>query len=151
MVPEVFVADTNVLFPFFRKDSATASVITGRHGGAIKLLAPELAKAELNKYKLLLCSKSGILPELFDRLLSLLEYFVEFIPLDEYKKHMPKAISLANAFSSKDKEDFMNDVDFFALALKEKCSIWSKDKLFKKQSRIKVLNTPELLTELGLK
>lgn len=141
----MFVADTNVLFPFFRKDSATALVITGEHGGIIKLLAPELAKAELKKYKLLLCSKSGILPELFDRLLSLLEYFVDFIPLDEYKKHIPEAISLANAFPSKDAEEFMDDIDFFALALKEKCSIWSKDKLFKKQGKVKVVTTAELL------
>lgn len=38
------------------------------------------------------------------------------------------------------------DVDYFALALKMKCSIWSNDKPIKnKQNEVKIYNTEELV------
>ncbi len=44
-----------------------------------------------------------------------------------------------------------DDAEYFALALKLGCPIWSEEKKLKRQSRVKVFNTPELLQELGLK
>ncbi len=38
-----------------------------------------------------------------------------------------------------------NDIIYFALALKLKCCIWSNDKALKRQDRIMVLSTKELL------
>lgn len=40
------------------------------------------------------------------------------------------------------------DVLYFALALKLKCGIWSNDKKLKKQSKIKIYSTEELLKEI---
>lgn len=44
-----------------------------------------------------------------------------------------------------------NDSEYFALALKLNCPIWSEDKLLKKQSKVKVLDTKDLLELLELK
>jgi|SRR3989338_4508157 len=44
-----------------------------------------------------------------------------------------------------------DDAEYFALALKLNCPIWSEEKRLKKQSKVKVYNTVELLKELGLK
>ena len=43
-----------------------------------------------------------------------------------------------------------NDSEYFALALKLNCPLWSEDKLLKQQSKVEVLNTRELLVKLGL-
>ena len=150
-MPEPLVVDTNILFSFFRKGSATASIITGSHGGTLKLFAPELAVSELREYKPLICLKSDITAGEFELLLILAEYFVEFSPVDEYKEHFNNAISLASGFSEKDKAEFLEDADFFALALKLGSLIWSNDTLFKEQSRVEVLSTSELLSRLGLR
>lgn len=44
-----------------------------------------------------------------------------------------------------------DDAEYFALALKLGCPVWSEDKLLKKQSRVEVLSTAELLSRLGLR
>ena len=44
-----------------------------------------------------------------------------------------------------------DDAEYFALALKLNCPIWSEEKRLKKQSKVRVYNTVELLKELGLK
>ena len=138
------VVDTNILFSFFKKESLTRTMVIA---ASEALISPERSLEELEKYSETIRAKSKLTEEELDETLSLLKKYVKFVPLNEYAKHLPEAISLASAFSSKDKEEFMDDVDFFALALKEKCSIWSKDKLFKKQGKVKVVTTAELLEE----
>lgn len=39
--------------------------------------------------------------------------------------------------------------DFFALALKLNCPIWSNENLHKKQSKVKIYSTSELIKELS--
>ncbi len=43
-----------------------------------------------------------------------------------------------------EKQEFYEDIDFIALALKENCPLWSNDKLLKKQIRVKIINTNEI-------
>jgi predicted nucleic acid-binding protein len=44
----------------------------------------------------------------------------------------------------------IDDIDFFALALKLGCGIWSNEERLKRQSAVKVLTTEELLKSLRL-
>lgn len=140
----MLVVDTNILFSFFKKESFTRKIIIA---ASEEFSSPERSLEELNKYSETIRAKSKLTGEELDDTLSLLKKYVKFVPLEEYAEHLPAAISLASTFSTKDKEEFMDDIDFFALALKEKCSIWSKDKLFKKQVKVKVLTTAELVEE----
>lgn len=43
------------------------------------------------------------------------------------------------------------DAPYFALALYLGCAIWSREKAFKNQSKVKVYSTSDLIKEIGLK
>ena len=43
------------------------------------------------------------------------------------------------------------DVPYFALALRLRCAIFSDEKAFKNQSKVKIYSTSELVKELGVK
>ena len=136
------VVDTNILFSFFKKESFTRKLIID---SSLELISPELALKELQKYSEVLSIKSKIEKDDLDSIFSLLKEHVEFIPLQSYKDEFKTSLKIAEKFSQKDVEEFLDDLDFFALASKERCSIWSKDVLFKRQSVIKVFNTTELV------
>jgi len=135
------VVDTNILFSFFKKESFTRKLIID---SSLELISPEVALKELQKYSEVLSIKSKIGKDDLDSMFSLLKEHVEFIPLQSYKNEFKTSLKIAEKFSQKDVEEFLDDLDFFALASKERCSIWSKDALFKRQSIIKVFNTTEL-------
>jgi len=135
------VVDTNILFSFFKKDSFTQRLIVD---SSLELISPELALKELKKYSKELSVKSKIGKDDIDFMFSLLKEHVKFVPSNVYKDEFKNSLKIAENFSQEDLEEFLDDIDFFALASKESCSIWSKDALFKKQSAIKVFNTIEL-------
>ena len=128
------VIDTNILFSFFRKDSTTRNLISRFE--IFELFAPSFCIEELLKYKQLICKKAGISEETFKKVLEELNIFVKIVPLNEYSKFLPKAKSICPD---------PDDIDFFALALKLNCPIWSNDTKLKKQSAIKVFSTRELM------
>ena len=135
------VVDTNILFSFFKKDSFTQRLIVD---SSLELISPELSLKELKKYSNELSVKSKIGKDDIDFMFSLLKEYVKFVPSNVYKDEFKNSLKIAEKFSQEDFEEFLDDIDFFALASKESCSIWSKDALFKKQSVIKVFNTIEL-------
>ncbi len=61
---------------------------------------------------------------------------ISLIPNEETQAYFEKAKRL-----SPDK----NDIEYFALALKLHCPIWTNDKQLKKQSTVKIYNTQEIL------
>ena len=116
--------------------------------GSLELLSPETALKELQKYSKEIAVKSDINKEELEDMVSRLKKHIEFVSILRYRDSLRPALKLATQFPQKDVEEFLDDIDFFALALKENCPIWSKDTLFKKQSSIKVFTTTELLTYL---
>ena len=52
---------------------------------------------------------------------------------------------MAEQLTKKEYTEFVKDIDFFALAVKIGCPIWSNDKLFKKQSEVLVFTTIEII------
>jgi predicted nucleic acid-binding protein len=136
------VVDTNILFSFFKKESTTRTLILN---DSLILISPEIALKELTKYTKELTRKSDINTEEFDEMILQLQRHITFKPVSHYQKSLRTALQLAQQFSQKDVEEFLDDVDFFALATKEKCSIWSKDTLFKKQSSIRIFTTKEII------
>ena len=61
---------------------------------------------------------------------------IEIVPLKDYKEYISKAQKI-----SPDPDD----VPYFAVALKRKCSLWSNDKKLKKQGAVKVYNSQEIM------
>jgi predicted nucleic acid-binding protein len=132
------VADTNVLFSFFREDSVTRKMVLNFE--VLELFTPSFCVDELRKHKELVCKKSALSGWDFEETLDDLQIFVKVLPHSEYKEFLHDAKSI-----SPDSDD----VDFFALAMKLNCAIWSEDVKLKDQSRVKVLSTKELIELLG--
>ena len=135
------VVDSNVLFTFFWKDSVFRSFLDK----PVQLFSPEYALEEINKYSLEIMKKTSVSKEQFKKLKQELALKVEFISLEKYSTLFHKVLSIASKFSKHEYEPFVKDIDFFALAVKIHCSIWSNDKLFKKQSEVLVFTTREII------
>jgi predicted nucleic acid-binding protein len=71
----------------------------------------------------------------FDKLVGILKKRITSVPNEETEKFLSEARKI-----SPDK----GDADYFALALKLGCPIWSNDKMLKKQDTIVVYSTEEL-------
>ena len=127
------VIDTNILFSFFNESSFTKKLITNP---SLNLISPEFSLTELKKYSELIIKKSKISKRTFEHSLKDLKTFTKFINNKIYFKYLKDAQRIAP--DEKDK-------DFLALSLKENCPLWSNDKELKKQSKIKVFSTKELI------
>jgi predicted nucleic acid-binding protein len=137
-----FVVDTNVLFSFFKKETKTRNLILS---DMLELYVSEIARKELLKHSLILTKKANISLSDFNKFTSLLEEYLKFLPLVEYKVEFPQVLIYTKEFSYTDIKEFLDDLDFFALATQQ-CQLWSNDALFKKQKAINVLNTAKMVT-----
>ena len=132
------VVDTNVLFSFFKKESKTRRLILNFE--ILEPVTPSFCIDELSEHKELICEKSKLSDREFEEALDDLLIFVKVFSLFEYKEFLPDAKTI-----SPDPDD----IDLFALALKLNCPIWAQEKAFKKQSRIKVFATSDLISFLS--
>jgi len=141
------VVDSNVLFTYFWKGSVFKNFVDT----PVQLFSPEYALEEINKYSLEIMKKTLVSKEQFKKLKQELALKVDFISLKEYSPSFPEALKIARKFSKHEYEEFVKDIDFFALALMLGYPIWSNDKLFKKQSKVLVFNTKEIIELLDIK
>jgi len=72
----------------------------------------------------------------FSFILKLSQTVVNFVKIGEYKRFLSKA---------KEISPDPDDVDFFALAFKLECGIWSNDAELKKQSLVEIFSTKDLV------
>lgn len=133
------VVDTNVLFSFFRKESKTRELILNFE--VLKLYTPSFCIDELKKYEKIICKKSGLSKQEFSEVLEDMMLFIRNISVSEYKKFLLEA----KKFSPDP-----DDIDIFALSLKLNCPIWSNEKRFKNQSKVKIFSTYDLVKLLEL-
>lgn len=130
-----FVVDTNILFSYFKKDSATNKII---ESNIFVLYAPVYAKMELLKYKELIIEKYSLKENEFTNLLSNLESRNIFYLLDDYKRNLNQFVDF----------DDQKDIDFLALALHLNLPLWSNDKLLTSQTKVKVFSTKDIFEVL---
>ena len=132
------VVDKNVLFSFFKKESKTRRLIVNFE--ILELVTPSFCIDELNEHKELIREKSRLSDSEFEEVLDDLLIFAKAFSLSEYKDFLSDAKTL-----SPDPDD----IDLFALALKLDCPIWAQEKAFKKQPRVKVFSTSDLISFLS--
>ena len=106
---------------------------------SIKLVSVDKLMRELDKYKSEIMEKSGLSEYDFDVFVSLISSEIELIPYSEIKKFISEAEKISPD---------TNDTEYFALALKLNCSIWSNDKKLKNQGKVKVFSTEDLVKSL---
>lgn len=128
------VVDANVII------SALVS-LSGKTSGLLfsdnfNLYAPEFLLEEIKKHGEEIKSKSGLLQGNIELALTLISLNIKFIPFSEFEQFISESSEICPD---------PNDIEYFALALKIKCSIWSNDKKIGNQDLVKVLTTSELL------
>ena len=133
------VVDANILFSFFKKDSATRRFILSHP--ELELFTPVYVFKELDTHKEDVESKSKIDDKVFELTKERLLVYVNLVPSGEFKKFWGDAKRVSPD---------LDDAQYFALALKLNCPIWSEDKKLKRQTRVRVFSTAELIELLGL-
>ena len=134
------VVDTNRVIAALIKDSLSRFILT--HGEA-EFVTIWFGREELKKHRKEILEKAGISETDLELILDKL--FQKMIILDDgvVAKYLPEAEKIIG------KTD-RADVPFIAAALATGADIWSEDRHFLKQKKIRVWKTAELARELGL-
>ena len=127
------IVDANILFSILIKQGKTEELIFKNE---FNLFTPEYIFEEFEEHKLEILDKTQRTNEDFDKLIDILKKRIKTISNEETEKFIPEAEKIS---PNKD------DIDYFALALKLRCPIWSQDKELKSQSKIKIYSTEELI------
>lgn len=136
----LLVVDANIIFSALIAKSKTFDIfLFNRLTKKLEFIAPEYLLMETQQHFNEIIEKSGLKPNELSRLLAFLKEEIEFIPFNEFNKFAVQAEKIS---------PHQKDIQYFALALKRSCPIWSQEKRFKKQSKIKIYSTTELLKEL---
>ena len=105
-----------------------------------ELIAPEFLLQEALKYEGELLKKYSGKREEFYKFFKTIIKQIRFVPDKDLKPYLPAAASL-----STDSKDWL----YLACALHSNATIWTHDKEFQKQKRVKIKTTTELGKELG--
>ncbi|MBS3053881.1 MAG: PIN domain-containing protein [Candidatus Aenigmarchaeota archaeon] len=134
----LLVVDTNILVSFFNEKSKARDLATSSFS---ELLSPNFALYEINAHKQEISEKFSISDEQFVFALKLMNTVIQFVRAEEYRRFFSRAKKVSPD---------IDDIDFFALALKAGAAIWSNDKKLKKQPAVRVFSTEDLVKLLGL-
>ena len=130
------VVDTNILISALIRNSTTRKIVIESD---CKFYYPEMSLHEIRNYKALILDKSGMNEVEYDELLNRLLKYVTLITDEQIRSKLKNAeMELASIDT--------DDVVFLAAALTiDNCMIWSEDKDFEKQNRVKILKTRDML------
>jgi len=109
--------------------------------GRLELVSPRFILDEFREHRPEIVKKSGLSEGDVSSFLLLLSPKIRFFETEEFKEFLPEAKRISPD---------PNDVEYFGLALKLNCPIWSEDgELKRRQSTVKVFSTAELIEHLG--
>ncbi len=140
------VVDSNVLFTFFWRNSVFRQICLRPH---VQLITPEYALEEIREHAEEIQAKAHISTHEFRTMFDELKGIVGVIALKEYSASLKATKSLGAHLSPTDEQEFLNDLDFLALALHYQCFLWSNDALLKNQDGVPVLDTKDVITLLA--
>lgn len=129
------IVDTNILLAGLLKPSTTQRLLFSEKP---RLFAPEHSLVEIEKHSNEFAKRMGKTKNEFELALSLILLNVKIVPSEEYEQFKQQAQTLCP-------KGHENDWPFLALALSKELPLWSNDKALKKQSKVQVFSTAELL------
>ncbi|MEK6983547.1 MAG: PIN domain-containing protein [Nanoarchaeota archaeon] len=137
------VIEANIIFAALIKRSDNFKLIKLLPELGIRLYSPQFVFEEIKnrEEKILRFSKLDAFELRW--LLNDLFKSIETTPKSKYESFLADASSIFPKHSK--------DTPYFALALKLSIPLWSNEKLHKKQSKVEVYSTLELLKEFGFK
>lgn len=132
------VVDANVLFAVLIKKGVTEDLMLF---GKSKLFAPVFLFEEFEKYKDLVLEKTERSEQEFEVLLKILRKRIKLYSRESLGDFVDEAKEICPD---------ENDVEYFALALKLNCGIWSNDRRLREQKEVKIYSTDDLAGEFGV-
>ena len=138
----ILVVDTNIFFSALIKRGFMFDLLFSISKEGIQLYSPQYLIEEIGRNKEKLLKYSKLPQNELDFVIEFLLANVRIVVESEYASFLSDAKGLA---------PHIKDVPYFALALHLNCPIWSDEVAFKKQSKLKVYSTSELLKEVGAK
>lgn len=105
----------------------------------LQLVVPDWIFAEIEEHKDEIVRQAGISEDEFRLFINLLITRVNIVTAEEVKEWWDKAKELTSD---------PDDVQYFAVALKYNCPVWTNDPDFSMQSEVKVLSTADVVKEL---
>ena len=130
------VLDVNVILSALIRDSTIRKIILNSQ---FDLYFPEPSLHKIRKYKSYILEKSGLSEEEYDKIMATLFKYIQLVTTEEIEKNWDEAKKIMEHI---DKED----VVFIATALSiENSVIWSDDRHFEKQDRVKIFKSKYII------
>src|SRR3989338_1005062 len=130
------ILDVNVILSALIRDSTTRKIILNSQ---FDFYFPEPSLHKIRKYKSYILEKSGLSEEGYHKIIATLFKYIKLVTTEEINKNWDEAKKIMEHI---DKED----VVFIATALSiEDSVIWSDDRHFEKQDKVKVLKTEDMI------
>ena len=130
------ILDVNVILSALIRDSTTRKIILNSE---FDFCFPEPSLHKIRKYKDYILEKSGLTEEEYNKLMAILFKYIRIVPMEEIEKNWDEAKKIMEHIDPE-------DVVFIATALSVSGSvIWSDDKHFEKQDKVKVLKTEDMV------
>jgi len=130
------IVDTNILLKALIKDSKTRAILLNPNH---QFHLPEYAIEEVMEHMALLVEKTGLPEEEIKLALNILLTNIQIIPSEEVSEKWGEAKEVMGTVDE-------GDIPFLAASLAIACDgIWSDDKDLKRQERVKVWNTREIV------
>jgi|Deesub1362B_J571_1020462.scaffolds.fasta_scaffold17151_1 predicted nucleic acid-binding protein len=131
----ILVVDAEVIFAALIARGFTLQLIKILSDHGVDLISPDYVSDEIRRRKDKIIRFSGLNEAQLDFVLNLIFERIKIISSKEYIQYFEEAGKLA---------PHKIDIPYFALALAKNSAIWSNEKSFKQQSKVKILSTNEL-------
>jgi len=130
------VIDANIILSALIRDSITRKILIG---SAIEFYAPDYLIEEVEKYISLVSKKNSLSEHDNKKILDILCNYITIVGIEFYKENINEALEIMSNIDIK-------DTPYVALALSfDNDGIWSEDKGFLKQNKVKVWRTQEIM------
>ncbi len=137
----LLVVDANILISCLMKRSRTFDIfLINRVLKKFEFVAPEFLLVEIEKNTAEILKRSKLSAEEFGEVLEFLREEITFLQHSEFSDSISKAREISPDHK---------DVQYFALALKLNCPIFSNDEALKNQSKVEIFSTEDLLKALS--
>ena len=133
------VVDTNIILSAMIKDSTIRKIIVESD---IDFFTPDFTFDEINRHLNYICKKNSLNRKINLKILAVLSKYINVVDFGFYAHKITEARKLIGKIDEK-------DIPFLALALSfENDGIWTNDKHFLKQKKMKIWGTKEILKRL---
>ncbi|MBI3032392.1 hypothetical protein HYY69_02865 [Candidatus Woesearchaeota archaeon] len=136
------IVDTNIIISALIRESITRQIITHNTSQSIEFLTINFSNEEIQKYKQYILDKAKINEDEFELILGLIKQRLTIIQDSILRLKIKEARKIMDHIDPK-------DTIFIAGALAIDGEIWSNDEHFKKQQKIKVWTTKEIVELLN--